>query len=136
MYTQYSSMSRILLNDGRVTDLVDDSNIKIGYVKDEIKYPTISLYRSEGSSRGKLGYKTSTKGSRDREIQCGFVIDIYHRDSVEDVEKIDDAVQKALHSGSSTGVGLQMTGNPSIWDDTHNAYRVSQTWLYNEILSD
>lgn len=134
MYEQYSSMRQILLNDGRVTDLT--SNIVVGYRREHDSYPVITIHRVGGNSFGKLGYQTSAAGSKERNVTSLFQIDIFHRDTIEDVEKIDDAIQKAIMSGTSTSVGARMQSNPSGWDETFQAYRITQTWMYNEIVSD
>jgi hypothetical protein len=136
MYQQYSSTRQILINDGRVTDIVNPSNIKIGYEFILDDYPCITIFRGGGGGTGRLGYKTSPAGSKDVNLNGVFQIDLFHKDSVEDIEELDDAVRKAMMSGVAAGVGCDMTSNPSTWDESFQSYRITQTWVLREVISD
>jgi hypothetical protein len=134
MYGAYSSMRHILISDGRVANLV--TNIKVGYQNEVNTFPSISIFRIGGSSVGNLGYGTSSVGSKDREQVSLFQIDIFSNTSIEELELIDDAVIKAIMSGVAYGVGVSMSNNPGVWDDSFQSYRLTQTWRYSELKSD
>jgi hypothetical protein len=136
MYNAYSSMRKILINDGRVTDLVDTGNIKVGFTRKSDDFPCISIHRVGGNTVGKLGYGTSDAGSKDRTENRLFQVDILCRTSIEDLELIDDAVIKALCSGVTTGKWMSMQSNPSFYDYSYDAQRVAQTWSYGEFVQD
>ena len=129
-------MRNILINDYYVSSEVTASNIMVGFRRQIDAFPCITIYRVGGSSKGYLGYKTSTGGSRDRTEDKLIQVDIFNTNSIEDLELLDDKVIKAVMSGSSTGEAYSLVSNPSNFDDSYDAYRTVQTWLLSEIVSD
>jgi hypothetical protein len=41
-----------------------------------------------------------------------------------------------MMSGVAAGVGCDMTSNPSTWDESFQSYRITQTWVLREVISD
>ena len=136
MYSAYSSLRNILLDDYDVSSTVTASNIMVGYRRQINEFPCITIHRVGGDSKGKLGSKTSTWGSRERTENKLMQVDVFNTNSIEDLELLDDKVIKAIFSGSSTGEAYSLVSNPSRFDDSYDAYRTTQTWLLSEVVSD
>ena len=136
MYYEYSSLRKILINNSEITALVPSSNISVGYLRSDDSFPKIALFRAGGSSVGRLGYKTSSVGNKESNRISRFQIDILSRDSIEDLENIDDVVIKALLSGSKTGESLTLDSDNSFYDPNYDAFRIVQVWSYNRICND
>lgn len=135
MYSIYSSMRTLLINDFNVSSTVGAHNIKIGYQRIITNFPCVSLFRAGTTSYGRLGYKESPAGSRDRAVDSMMQIDIFHS-SIEDLEILDDYVVKAIMVSGQTGTGYRLMNNPSGFDESYDCYRTIQTWLCSEIVQD
>jgi len=136
MYNAYSSMRRILINDYYVSSTVTANNIKVGYMREINVFPCVTIYRIGGDSSGKLGYLSSTGDTRERIENRLMQVDIFHLDSIEDLERLDDYVITAFMSGAQSKDGFRLISNPSTYDDSYEAFRTTQTWLYSEIVQD
>jgi len=136
MYSAYSSMRRILINDYYISTAVTADNVKIGYRREIDVFPCITIFRIGGSSIAKLGYNATTGGSREREETRMMQVDILHADSIADLELLDDKVITAIMSGARTQDGFRLLSDLSRYDDSYEAFRTTQTWLYSEIVSD
>jgi len=128
-------MRSTLVHNYYISTQVGVSNIKLGYKTTIDSIPCITIQRIGGDSYAKLGYGTSTGGSKDRDETRLMQIDIFH-DSILNLELLDDIVIKAIFSGSRVGEGLRLTSNPPVWDSSYESYRSIQTWNCNEIVQD
>jgi hypothetical protein len=135
MYSTYSSMRHILIDNYNVSSSVGSDNIKVGYQRVITNFPCISLFRVGLTSWGRLGYIESPVGSRDRNANTMMQVDIFHN-SVEELEILDDYVVKAIVASGQTGQGFRLMSNPSGFDETYDCYRTVQTWLCSEIVQD
>lgn len=136
MYSAYSSLRRILTNDYHVSTSIGADSIKVGFRRDIDVFPCITIHRIGGDSYGKLGYQSATGGYRDRSETDLIQVDIFHLDSIEDLELLDDKVITAVMSGAQVGEGFRLISNPSTYDDTYGSYRTTQTWTLNRIEQD
>ena len=135
MYSIYSSMRHILIDNYNVSSSVGTDNIKVGYQRTITNFPCISLFRAGSSSWGRLGYQQSSLGERDRVVDTMMQVDIFH-DSIEELEILDDYVVKAIMASGQTGHGYRLMSNPSGFDESYDCYRTIQTWLCSEIVQD
>ena len=135
MYSIYSSMRILLINDYNVSSSVGAHNIKVGYQRVITNFPSVSLFRVGSTSWGRLGYGAGPAGNRDRACDTMMQIDIFHN-SVEDLEILDDYVIKAIMLSGQTGQGYRLMSDPSGFDESYDCYRTIQTWLCSEIVQD
>jgi len=136
MYHSYSSMRRILINDYHVSTAIPVANIRVGYKRNIDVFPCITIHRIGGDSYGRLGYQTTTGDSRDRMESDLIQVDIFHDDSIEDLELLDDKVIVAVMSGSKVDEGYRLMSNPSTYDDSYECYRTTQTWILDRLVQD
>ena len=136
MYAALSSMRRILINNVYVSSSVTANNIKVGFQKTVDTFPCIAFYRIGGSSLGMMGYNTSTGGTQNRMEDVMLQVDIFHLDSTEDLELLDDQVIKAVMSGAIIGESYDLIGDSSSFDNSYDCYRVIQTWRYSRLVSE
>lgn len=135
MYSIYSSMRNLLIQNYVISSAVGTNNIRVGFQRVITNFPCISIFRAGSSSYGRLGYKESVAGQRDRTVNSLMQIDIFHN-SIEELEILDDNVIKAIMLSGQVGSGYNLMSNPSSFDESFDCYRTIQTWLCSEIVQD
>ena len=133
MRNQMIDIRNVLTQDAAVTGQVSASDIRVGFARQVDSFPCITLDKVTGDTYGRLGFKTSDPGSRDRHESITVQLDIYTRSSASHRDTIGDYVIKAMMSGCS---GARMLGDIGTYDDGYDAYRDIQTWTLWEIVQD
>jgi len=128
----YSSARQLLTQSTALTALVPVNNIRVGFMREPVEFPLITLTQVGGTSYGYLGYKQSSKGSRQRRDDRTIQIDIYSRSGMLDLQQISDKVDLALISGT----GFRKVNDNDTYEDPLKAHRKIQTWTFWSMFDD
>jgi hypothetical protein len=135
-YSAYSSMRHLLIQDSKISSQVGVSNIRVGFGNLSDSYPCITLSQAGGESYGYLGWGTSPHGSKLSRDNNSFQVDVYSRDSIQELEQICDNIKPALLSGNISGNGLRKINDNYMWEDSLHAHRKILTWTFSEEKND
>jgi len=111
-----------LASSSAITSLVSQSNIRMAYPKIEDDYPCISIIQTAGSEVGRFGYGTASAGTKMRETNPTYQIDIWSKQGFYQVDQIGDEVSKVMISGACRKIS-----------DNHDYY--TDPSLYRKIMS-
>jgi hypothetical protein len=110
-----------ITDDTNITNLVDSSNIKVGWQNTISTYPSIAIIRIGGNAVGRLGHNTSDYGQVEENF--GVQIEIYSQNSLKEVYDICDLLTLNMITN-----GYSKLSDTDDWDDTLSAHAKITRW--------
>ena len=120
----YSSTRMLLINNTNVTNYVPVGNIRLGFTRENVKDPSVSMTLVGGGTWAYLGQGTSVVGSKTRRESRLFQLDIYTSSGMRHLQTIGDGIDTALISGT----GYRKLNDNDVFENGLQMYRKIQTW--------
>ena len=119
-------------NDATLLSMVDSDNIRIGWTDKISDFPSVIITIAGDDIVGKLGYGTSSSGSKER-IDTGRIqIDVYSDTSARNCSLILDRIVTLL---LQTDIFLtkHKISDISFYDDDTKTWRRTSAWEFNNV---
>ena len=137
--TEIDNIISALKSDTTLISMVSASNIRIGWVSTIQSFPSVVLTLIGGSATGRLGYQSSSTGSKLRTNTGTMQIDVYIDNESGGARKageICDRIDKIFLSGISGILEFHKDSDVMMYDDSINVWRRTMRWSYTSIVSD
>jgi len=115
-----------LCSTSTITDLVDKTDIKIGWPKELDSFPCILITQTGGMDYGYLGYKTAAAGSKFRREETTLQLDIFSTTSRKETYAISDAIVPIMIASG----GCRKISDSDTYDSEKNVYRKLQSYSF------
>ena len=136
-YSAKKDFRDILINNSNLTSLVKAEDIRVVFKRDELNFPSIIIIQVAGKDEAMTGYMSSPQGQKTRTESCSFQLNIYSRNSIAELENINDAISTALSADTDSLKGLVKTSDlDSYYDSDLGAYIKIVTWNFFHYITD